>query len=251
MNSKFFKFIAAALILGIMIVVGLNLSSQVKAKDEFSKIFSSAFSHSKLLHIKNIPVPDENSQRQSTRNTIDLASGKKLIIPPLPGLVRVDGLYPEIDEMFIRGYPGNKTAKFHSTEKAWVESSKIIIQGRKLERLDENVWVSSAHTCGDKHKRPCDNVKDIVVGWRRIGPENRVTFGDVPDSEFWYSDGTDTKYLITKHLNIYGYTILDNQIIAMSFLLIPEELPVTKEWIAVQEKRVEDWVREIRKINNY
>ena len=222
MNSKFFKFIAATLFLGIILVVGLNLSA----------------------------VTEPPKRQNISRTTIDLASGKKLIIPSFPGLVRVDGLYPEIDDLFIPEQWRNKVAMFYPTEKVWVESNKLILQGQEPEEYFDNTWVSSAYMSNNQH---LDDkiIQKLVVGWRHNGPENRVTFSDAPDSEFWYSDGTDTTFSITKHLNIYGYTILNNQIITMTFLRIPEELPVTKEWITVQEKKVEDWVREIRKTNNY
>lgn len=207
-----------------------------------------------VLLILVLPAFGELSKKDNSRDTMDLVSGKKLVLPPFPGLVRVDGLHPEIDDLFIPEQHRNRWAEFLPTEKVWVEHYNTYRQGLELEELldpelielTETLWIG---TYNDKHTG--DKVQDAVDIWHGTGPENRITFSDVPDSEFWYSDGTDTKYSITKHLSIHGYTILDNQIIMMTFVRIPEEPPVTKEWIAVQEKKVTDWVRELRKINNY
>ena len=175
MNSRFVKLISSALVLGLILVVGSNLLAQVKDNDEVTS------------NIKDIPAQAEHPQRQNSQNTIVLVSGKKLIIPPFPGLMRVDGLYPEIDDFVMSEQHRNKWAFFYPTEKAWVEAYNFDRQPwnlyKNLEEYHERISLRidygfEVRICNGKllylNTYRCGGIQCTVDIWRSQDFENKA-----------------------------------------------------------------------------
>ena len=162
-------------------------------------------------------------------------TNKKLILPPYSGFVLDKRRAPPAH------LKGRVAMLVPSVRMAEWEPHKL---GLTPEELGAHIWVNANDGRNRIRNRETDSIEVRVEEWRGNASENRVIFGDIPDSSFWYSGGPKLQ-----HLTIYAYTILNNQLILMTFGRVPEETPATQEWLEAQQQEVVGWVRQLRATN--
>ena len=180
--------------------------------------------------------PDKNEKK--TPDAIELkfgSDGRKLTLPPSPGFI-IDDECPT--PSYLKGMVVILTPAGAKVD--WAPHRL----GLSLDDLGEHIWVNASDGQSRSRNHRKDSLQSRVDEWSSNSSKNRVVFGDIADSYFWYSEEPKPR-----RLTIYAYTILDDQLVIMTFGRVPEETPATKEWLEAQQQEVVDWVRQLRATN--
>jgi hypothetical protein len=175
--------------------------------------------------------------------TLTLRNGKILKIPTPPGLVRVDGLIPEGDEIYsdtLKTY----AAIFYPSADIWRQNYQVLKTDRYAyyESYGDTVFLMDLTGTVAFGRTLPDKIKNFHG--RTIG----VFFGDLPNSGFM----REAPERIRKDkISIDAYTVLYNQFISIVYnSYSPEELRATNpHLLAEEEQKVMEWVRQLIILN--
>jgi hypothetical protein len=184
-----------------------------------------------LIFIVAASTGADSIARANEPGDISLLSGKRLRLPNFPGMVRVDGLFPEVDleAYFLIQSRKPYAAIFCSSQEMWAKFDKNnVFSADKLDICADNFFTTM------KLQDARDKIAKML--------ERRVSFGNIPDSAFFRMSTTENE------MNISGYTILDHQIITFRYSAYNSS-GITDRWSKKREIAIQTWVDQIRKLN--